>query len=308
MAERRPSVFVGSSAEGLPIAEAVQLNLDRACEVVIWSQGVFGLSGGTLETLVEKAADFDFAVLVVTPDDMTQSRSKSQQSPRDNVLLELGLFIGVLGRKRSFVVYDRSADIKLPSDLAGVTHAGYQPHNSGNMQASVGAACTQIKAAITELGPRERQRLTFEVDPNTQFQIISDLLDASVHQFFILMHEQNATLRRESPFGFGIAFHYEMANHSAGQGTFSVKGMCEKLPDAGLLQIDLRDNVALTGRGHQFAIWLLERGHKALYFRSDLGAWGVKSDNPFLGSWPPDVGFPKQAAPGTSSSSNEAMT
>src|SRR3989338_7277274 len=103
MAERRPSVFVGSSAEGLPIAEAVQLNLDRACEVVLWSQGVFGLSSGTLETLVDKAADFDFAVLVVTPDDMTQSRGKSQQSPRDNVLLELGLFIGVLGRKRSFV-------------------------------------------------------------------------------------------------------------------------------------------------------------------------------------------------------------
>src|SRR5437899_9214507 len=94
MAERRPLVFIGSSAEGLAIAKAIQLNLDRACEVVIWSQGVFGLSEGTLETLVNKAEEFDFAILVVTPDDMTQSRGKNEQSPRDNVLIELGLFLG----------------------------------------------------------------------------------------------------------------------------------------------------------------------------------------------------------------------
>src|SRR5260370_6782552 len=101
MAERRPAVFIGSSSEGLPIAEAIQVNLDRACEVVIWSQGVFGLSGGTLETLVDKADEFDFAALVVTPDDMTHSRGKDQPSPRDNVLLELGLFMGKIGRMRT---------------------------------------------------------------------------------------------------------------------------------------------------------------------------------------------------------------
>src|SRR5438105_1165493 len=103
MAERRPSVFIGSSSEGLAFAKAIQLNLDRACEVAIWSQGVFGLSGGTLETLVDKAGEYDFAILVVTPDDMTQSRGKSQQSPRDNVLLEVGLFIGTIGRKRTLI-------------------------------------------------------------------------------------------------------------------------------------------------------------------------------------------------------------
>jgi hypothetical protein len=290
MSDRRPSVFVGSSTEGLPIAEAIQLNLDRACEVVIWSQGVFGLSTGTLETLVEKASEFDFAVLVVTPDDMTQSRGKSQQSPRDNVLLELGLFIGVLGRKRTFIVYDRSVDIKLPSDLAGGTHAGYQPHSSGNLPASVGAACTQIKGAITELGPRERQRLTFEIDQKTQFQIICDLLDASAHQVLILMHESNLAVRRESPFGSGIRYRYVLARRAAGNGHFSVNDLCKKLPDSGLLQQDLRNSVTLTGRGHQFAAWLLERGHKAEFFASDLGGWGDETAHPFPGTWIPDPG------------------
>jgi hypothetical protein len=297
MADRRPSVFVGSSAEGLAVAEAIQLNLDRACEVAIWSQGVFGLSEGTLETLVDEAKEFDFAILVVTPDDMTQSRGKTQQSPRDNVLFELGLFIGVLGRKRTFVVYDRTADIKMPSDLAGVTNAGYQPHSSGNLQSSVGAACTQIKSAIAELGLREAPRVSFDIDQNTQFQIISDLLDQSSHQFIILMHEQGITLRRESRFGGGIEYVYFMANQAGGQGYFSVSDLCKKLPDAGLLQLDLRDNVGLTSRGHLYAAWLLERGHKATYFKCDLGTWGTEPEGFLSRMMPRMAEQPKPAGP-----------
>ena len=49
----RPVLFVGSSTEGLPYAKAVQLNLDHLCQVVLWTQGVFGLSGGTLKELVD---------------------------------------------------------------------------------------------------------------------------------------------------------------------------------------------------------------------------------------------------------------
>jgi len=41
MARSRPSVFAGSSAEGLKIAKALQVLLDHVCEVTIWSQGVF---------------------------------------------------------------------------------------------------------------------------------------------------------------------------------------------------------------------------------------------------------------------------
>jgi uncharacterized protein YodC (DUF2158 family) len=152
MAGARSTVFIGSSAEGLQIAEAMQLNLDHFCETEIWSQGVFGLSGNTLESLVEAALRFDFAIIVITPDDMTSSRSRVQQAPRDNILLEIGLFIGTLGRKRTFVVYDRTANVKIPTDLAGVTLAGFQPNSSGNAAAALGPSCTRIKAAISELG------------------------------------------------------------------------------------------------------------------------------------------------------------
>ena len=62
----RTSLFIGSSTEGLEIARALQLELDRDAEVEVWSQGVFGLSEGTLSSLVAAVDRFDFAVLVLT--------------------------------------------------------------------------------------------------------------------------------------------------------------------------------------------------------------------------------------------------
>jgi hypothetical protein len=155
----RPSVFVGSSSEGLPIAQAVQVLLDRVCEVEVWSQGVFGLTQGTLESLVLALDRFDFAVLVLTADDLIVSRGTEQPAARDNVLFELGLFVGGLGRDRTFMLFDRSHPLALPTDLAGVTAATFEPHSSGNLEAALGAGSTRIQNAIQRLGVRESQKV-----------------------------------------------------------------------------------------------------------------------------------------------------
>lgn len=159
MLRHRPSLFVGSSSEGLTVAEALQSLLDHACDVEIWTQGTFGLGKGTLESLVEATGQFDFAVLVLTPDDLTVCRHKTINAPRDNVLFELGLFMGALGRNRTYVLHDRTVNLKLPSDLAGVTTATYQLHATGNLHASLGAAAASIKKRIDEFGIRPQIRL-----------------------------------------------------------------------------------------------------------------------------------------------------
>ena len=174
MARKRPSVFIGSSSEGLKIAKNLQLLLDHSCEVTIWSQGVFGLSQGTLESLVLALDDFDFAVLVLTPDDMVTSREITGSAPRDNVLFELGLFMGGLGRNRTFLLYDRSEDLKLPSDLAGVTPTTFEPHSSGNLQSALGAASTQIENCIEELGLRDKERLKQLSEATSDFDSASE--------------------------------------------------------------------------------------------------------------------------------------
>ena len=270
----RPSIFIGSSKDGLSIAEAIQLNLDHSCEVTIWSQGVFGLGQGSLESLVDRLDSFDFAIIVLTPDDVTISRDHVETSPRDNVLLELGLFIGALGRKRTFIVYDRNNKIKLPTDLAGVTPATFQMHSNQNHQASLGAATTQIKNAIQQNG-RRQPKISGEVDPTTQFQIIHDLLDHAPEQFIIWMHENNASIIRDPRiFTNLIRFRYHLKNRTQGGGHFSMDELCRKLADAALLIADLRNKVSLTSRGKQFAQWLIDNGHKSIYFKSDIAEWG----------------------------------
>jgi steroid delta-isomerase-like uncharacterized protein len=144
----RPRVFVGSSVEGLPIAEAIALDLQYFAEVTIWSQGTFHLSQGTLVGLDQAADSTDFAIMVLTADDTTVRRGKSYPTTRDNVIFELGFFMGRLGPTRTYMVYDRGNAPTLPTDLAGVTAATFAQHADGNLEASVGPAATALKEAM----------------------------------------------------------------------------------------------------------------------------------------------------------------
>jgi predicted nucleotide-binding protein with TIR-like domain len=144
----RPRVFIGSSTEGKSVAEALQLGLDHDTEPTIWNQSVFALSHGTLEDLARASRTFDFAVLILTPDDLVERRGSVEGSPRDNVIFELGLFVGALGRDRTFIVYPRDNRPQLPSDLSGITAATYGGRADGDLEAALGGACTQIKKAI----------------------------------------------------------------------------------------------------------------------------------------------------------------
>jgi predicted nucleotide-binding protein len=100
-----PEVFVGSSKEALAEATHLATALRRKGAVPkLWSEGVFTASKVAVEDLWKAASDVDFAVLVLTPDDMAVSRGEVRLMPRDNVIFELGLFMGSLGRDRAFIV------------------------------------------------------------------------------------------------------------------------------------------------------------------------------------------------------------
>ncbi len=147
-----PSLFIGSSSEGLKVAEYLQVALEGYCEATIWRQGVFDLSQGILEGLVAACKQFDFAALVLTPDDMVTKRGSRNRAARDNVLFELGLFMGSLGRERTFIVYCRDEKIDLPSDLAGVTAATFPKREDGNMGAALNPVAIKIREAIKKGG------------------------------------------------------------------------------------------------------------------------------------------------------------
>lgn len=159
----KPSLFIGSSSEGLEVAEAVEAVLQDSAEVTLWKDGVFGLNQNYLDSLVKVAESFDFAVLVVTPDDVTDSRGFERNSPRDNVLFEIGLFMGQLGKDRAFIIYNSDKDIKLPSDLAGISHAIFHDRNDENIRAAVRPACLEIKEVIKKLKKKKCDAVSIDI-------------------------------------------------------------------------------------------------------------------------------------------------
>ncbi|MEZ4484522.1 MAG: nucleotide-binding protein [Syntrophotaleaceae bacterium] len=146
--DSKPRVFVSSSIEGLHIAESIQADLEPAAECTIWTQDLLKSSGKTIENIVNIAADFDCAIIVLTPDDMLAKKGVEQLGPRDNMVFELGLFTGTLGRARTFMVLCKDDPIHLPADLVGVTVALYSRRSADNLAAALKPVCTQIKRAM----------------------------------------------------------------------------------------------------------------------------------------------------------------
>ncbi|MDO4029622.1 TIR domain-containing protein [Clavibacter michiganensis] len=91
---------------------------------------------GRGQTIIEKfeavGDDASYVIVLLTPDDVGQTLGSHQAGikpdprARQNVVLELGYFIGKLGR-RNVVVVD--ADVERPSDLAGLSYVQYPGSN-----------------------------------------------------------------------------------------------------------------------------------------------------------------------------------
>jgi hypothetical protein len=141
----KPTVFIGSTRQGLEVAGAIQQNLADEAHTVLWTDGVFSPDYYSLDSLLRSLDKIDFAIVVLEPDDL------ALQHPRENVIFELGLFMGRLGRSRVFVVMgEGDAPIQLPSDLAGVMVARFRRRADGNVLAALAPASTVIRQQIIQ--------------------------------------------------------------------------------------------------------------------------------------------------------------
>ncbi len=115
---RKLKVFIGSSQEAEAVVRQLILGLDTTFRVLPWYEA-FPDSKYTLERLAEITSDVDLAIFVFAKDDKRTKRKRTAAVPRDNVVLEYGLFLGALGRGRVFILKDSTTD--LPTDLTGLT-------------------------------------------------------------------------------------------------------------------------------------------------------------------------------------------
>ncbi len=147
----KPKVFIGSSTEGLKIANAIQAQLERSCEITIWKDGVFKLAENSLESLENILIDMEYAIFVFSPDDISKIRNEEKFTVRDNVLFEFGLFVGKLGRGRVFFITpENTNDLHLPTDVLGVTKGIYSERSDNNMRAAVNTFCEDVMTVIND--------------------------------------------------------------------------------------------------------------------------------------------------------------
>ncbi|MER1490457.1 TIR domain-containing protein [Enterobacter cloacae] len=147
----KPTVFIASSSEASLHAEAVNLQLAEEMQSELWTNA-FDLSSITITQIIKKTKESDYAVFIFHPDDQVFIRSVEYNSVRDNVVLELGLFIGSLGLDKCFILIPKSTDrsFRLPSDLLGVTVSHYDVQDE-NILRAITPSCTKIKFAIKNL-------------------------------------------------------------------------------------------------------------------------------------------------------------
>jgi hypothetical protein len=166
--ENRPKVFIGSSTEGLEIARAIAWRLRGTAAIMLWKEEeVFPLGGMTLPSLLEVATQVDFALLVLTADDIVRKRGRRSRSPRDNTIFEAGLFMGRLGPDRTFLIHSHEIRQALPTDLGGLTTAEYRAE--ADPRAGLAPALRAVRKRLHRLGRRGfvRRELIVQIPPRT---------------------------------------------------------------------------------------------------------------------------------------------
>lgn len=141
----KPQIFIGSSSSGLPTAEKVKHYLSSIGDCFLWSEpDIWETNRSTFDNLIRMSNYFDFGVFVATADDLTDTNNKIVIEPRDNVILEMALFLGAMGHNKSFLLVENG--IKLPTDFNGI----YMPRFDIDEEESINNICNTYIEKINE--------------------------------------------------------------------------------------------------------------------------------------------------------------
>jgi Histidine-specific methyltransferase, SAM-dependent/Predicted nucleotide-binding protein containing TIR-like domain len=176
--DKKPVVVVGSSseAEQRGLIAGIRANLPGAT-VRNWKTLAWPLTRSTLEGVVDMVGGADFAVFILSADDVATIRGKQVSVARDNVIFELGVSIGKLGVDRTFIMCpdgDVAANHHRPSDLLGITVTTFE--SEGDVQDATARACDQMWPVIVTRGRRDRSSANGDITrgETTRLEVIAD--------------------------------------------------------------------------------------------------------------------------------------
>lgn len=146
-------LLVLSTEESLRLAQQVRETLARHVSCAIWEDSrVFPLSRTAIECLVTAAKTYDAVVIVAVADDIVRIREQLLHQMRDNLIFEMGLFTGALGRENVYCILDRSiADsTRIPTDLAGFMFADFDARKIASDHSNLEQVLQGAVARVTE--------------------------------------------------------------------------------------------------------------------------------------------------------------
>lgn len=85
--------------------------------------------GRTIIEKFEDYSDLNFAIILLSPDDIAYPKNKLPEDKefraRQNVIFELGFFVGKLGREHVFILYREEHNFEFPTDYSGICYTPY---------------------------------------------------------------------------------------------------------------------------------------------------------------------------------------
>jgi CRP/FNR family cyclic AMP-dependent transcriptional regulator len=145
-------ILVMAPEDGMEVARAVGQALEKdGVTVSVWADGVFRSKKYSIGRLEEELDDSDFAIAVVAPGKTAAGES---EEGRENVIFELGFFIGRLGRNRTLLLEPVKEKANLPADLNGLITLTYRPAARAGIADAVASACERMRAIVSEFGPK----------------------------------------------------------------------------------------------------------------------------------------------------------
>jgi hypothetical protein len=124
---KKTSIFIASSTRAQPLAlqlkERLRFHGKDKADLRLWWDNILTLGKTTLLGLTDECQNSDFAIVLLTEDDVLVKKETEHLSPRDNCIFELGLFTGALGPdpERVFLITSTKKGA-LPSDVDGITY------------------------------------------------------------------------------------------------------------------------------------------------------------------------------------------
>ena len=163
----KSKIFIASSGPALELAKQLRAQLDqKTCDGSLWTEVSQKAAGKSIMTMLRDAAkEYDFAVVILTNDDIMVDKAGETPKARDNCVFEAGLFMGVIGQDRCFLLSSVEAH-NLPSDLGGIIYLPFtEPKDLTDPNACMtqtATAATRIGSAVYTLGPIKNRPLSAE--------------------------------------------------------------------------------------------------------------------------------------------------